>query len=127
MPVSKKAVSINGFQISLGYLEMGLLCKYTMLYYRVYGASPVAQIVRICLQCGESRFNSCVGKIPWRRGQPTPVFLPGEFHSQRSLAGYSPGGCQESNMTERLIHMYRMFRFAYIVSVTTDIKISITI
>ena len=28
---------------------------------------------------------------PWRRaGQPTPVFLPGEFHGQRSLAGYSP-------------------------------------
>ena len=32
-----------------------------------------------------------VWKIPWRREwQPTPVFLPGEFHGQRSLAGYSP-------------------------------------
>ena len=32
-----------------------------------------------------------VGKIPWRRTwQPTPVFLPGEFHGLRSLAGYSP-------------------------------------
>ena len=32
-----------------------------------------------------------VGKIPWRREQlPTPVFLPGEFYEQRSLAGYSP-------------------------------------
>ena len=32
-----------------------------------------------------------VGKIPWRRArQPTPVFLPGESHGQRSLAGYSP-------------------------------------
>ena len=31
------------------------------------------------------------GKIPWRRKQqPTPVFLPGESHGQRSLAGYSP-------------------------------------
>ena len=30
-------------------------------------------------------------KIPWRRKwQPTPVFLPGESHGQRSLAGYSP-------------------------------------
>ena len=27
--------------------------------------------------------------------QPTPVFLPGEFHGQRSLAGYSPWGCKE--------------------------------
>ena len=32
-----------------------------------------------------------IGKIPWRRKwQPTPVFLPGKFHGQRSLAGYSP-------------------------------------
>ena len=31
-----------------------------------------------------------VGKIPWRRAwQPTPVFLPGESHGQRSLVGYS--------------------------------------
>ena len=36
------------------------------------------------------RFNSWVRKIPWRREwQPTPVFLPGEFQGQRSLAGYS--------------------------------------
>ena len=36
-----------------------------------------------------------VGKIPWRRKwQPTPVFLPGESHGQRSLAGYSPQGCK---------------------------------
>ena len=42
-------------------------------------------------------------KIPWRRAwQPTPVFLPGEFHGQRSLAGYSPWGHKESDMTERL-------------------------
>ena len=34
-----------------------------------------------------------VRKIPWRRAwQATPVFLPGEFHGQRSLVGYSPGG-----------------------------------
>jgi len=32
-----------------------------------------------------------VGKSPWRRAQqPTVVFLPGEFHGQRGLAGYSP-------------------------------------
>ena len=32
-----------------------------------------------------------VKKIPQRRAwQPTPVFLPGKFHGQRSLAGYSP-------------------------------------
>ena len=38
------------------------------------------------------RFNPWVGKrLPWRRAwQPTPVFLPGESHGQRSLVGYSP-------------------------------------
>ena len=34
--------------------------------------------------------------------QPTPVFLPGEFHGQRSLVGYSSWGHKESDMTERL-------------------------
>ena len=42
-------------------------------------------------------------KIPWRREwQLTPVFLPGEFHGQRSLAGYSPWGCKELDITEQL-------------------------
>ena len=42
-------------------------------------------------------------KIPWRRAwQPTPVFLPGESHGLRSLAGYSPWCCKEWDMTEQL-------------------------
>ena len=32
-----------------------------------------------------------------RNGNPTPVFLPGESQGQRSLAGYSPRGCKESD------------------------------
>ena len=40
---------------------------------------------------------------PWRRKwQPTPVFLPGKFHGQRSLAGYSPQGHEESDRTEAI-------------------------
>ena len=43
------------------------------------------------------------GRFPWRRAWlPTPVFLPGESHGQRSLAGYSPWGHKELDMTERL-------------------------
>ena len=46
-------------------------------------------------------FYPWVGKIPWRRTwQPIPVFLPGKFHGQRSLVGYSPWGCKESDTTE---------------------------
>ena len=38
---------------------------------------------------------------PWRRkGQPTPVSLPGEFQGQRSLEGYSPWGRKELDTTE---------------------------
>ena len=44
-----------------------------------------------------------VRKIPWRRKrQPTPLFSPGEFHGQRSLAGYSPWSRKESDTIERL-------------------------
>ena len=47
--------------------------------------------------------GSWVGKIPWRRKwQPAPVFLPGKSHEQRNPAGYSPGGCKETDTTERL-------------------------
>ena len=56
---------------------------------------------RIYLQCGRPGFDPLVRKIPWRRAwQPTPVFLPRESHGQRSLAGYSPWGCTESDTTE---------------------------
>ena len=37
-----------------------------------------------------------------RKGQPTPVFLPGESHGWRSLVGYGPRSCKKSDMTERL-------------------------
>ena len=48
-------------------------------------------------------FNPWVRKILWRRAwQPTPVFLPGESHGQRSLMGYNPWGRKESDMTEQL-------------------------
>ena len=40
-------------------------------------------------------------EVPWRRiGQLTLLLLPGEFHGQRSLAGYSPWGCKETDTTE---------------------------
>ena len=52
-----------------------------------------------------------VGSIPGsgrspgsRKWQPSPVFLPGKFHGQRSLVGYSPWGRKESDMTEELTH-----------------------
>ena len=67
-------------------------------------ASLVAQKVRICRQCRRPRFNPWVRKILWRREwQPTLVFLPAEFHRQRSLSCYSPWGHKESDTTEKII------------------------
>ena len=46
-------------------------------------------------QCSRHRFDPWVRKIPWKRKwQPILVFLPGKFHRQRSLVGYSPWGCK---------------------------------
>ena len=51
------------------------------------GKEPACQSRR----CKRHKFYPWVRKIPWRRAwQPTPVFLPGESHGERSLAGYSP-------------------------------------
>ena len=52
------------------------------------------------------------GLIPWRREWlPTPVFLPGEFHGQRGLGGYSPWGHKESETTKRLTLLLFFFYF----------------
>ena len=57
------------------------------------GASLSAQTVMNQPARQETRLDHWVGKIPWRREwQPTPVFLPGESHGQRSLVGYNPWG-----------------------------------
>ena len=50
-------------------------------------------------------FDAWGGKISWRRAwQPTPIFLPGESHGQRSLVGYSPWGLRESGTTIETEH-----------------------
>ena len=76
--------------------------RFGNIYQNIYiRASLVAQMIKHppAIQ------KTWVGKMLWRRKwQPTPVFLPGEFHGQRSLAGYSPWVRKESDMTERLTH-----------------------
>ena len=53
----------------------------------------------------------------WRRKwQPTPVFLPGDFLGQRSLVSYSPWGCKELGMTERLTHNTQHTKQWYMIS-----------
>ena len=74
--------------------------------------SPLAHLTKGSIKCSSHQvafryrrlwFDLWVGKIPCgRKWQPAPVFLPGKFHGQRSLADYSPWGCKESDMTEQL-------------------------
>ena len=77
--------------------------KHSGLPWRLYGKGSASN-------AGDG-FDPWGRKIPWRREwQPTPVFLPGKSHGQRSLEGYSPWDC----MTERLnsnAHLGRGFVF----------------
>ena len=63
----------------------------------------MAQLIKNPPVMRETCVRSLGWEDPWRREWlPTPVFWPGEFHGQGSLAGYSPWGCKELDMTERL-------------------------
>ena len=69
----------------------------------LYNVLMVALMVKNLPAMQEPQVRSLgwIGKIPWRKEwQPTPIFLPGEVHGQRSLAGYSPWGRKELDMTE---------------------------
>ena len=66
--------------------------------------SLVAQMAKNLPAVQETPVQSLSRRREW---QPSPVFLPGESHGQRNLAGYSPGGHKESDTTEQLIHTLR--------------------
>ena len=82
------------------------------MYRLIRGFSGGTSGKKLACQCRRHQrrgFYPWVGKAPWRRAwQPTLVFLPGESHGQRSLAGYSPQGCKELDMTEvtQYAHMH---------------------
>ena len=68
-------------------------------YAQGYVTSLVAQSVKHLSTMRETWVRS----LGWRRKwHPTPVFLPGKSHGQRSLVGYTPQGSKESDTTERL-------------------------
>ena len=69
----------------------------------LYVALVVKKKKKTCLPMQETWVQSLVGKIPWRRAcQPTPVFLPGESHGHRSLAGYIHWVAQSQTQLKRL-------------------------
>ena len=79
------------------------LTLFSLLYliYRPHGSlsgkGPACQ----CRRRRRLGFDPWVGKIPWsRKWHPTLVSLPGKFHGQRRLVGFSPWGCEELDTTE---------------------------
>ena len=75
-------------------LQRYWLQDYTLQEWR----TPWLRWYRIRLLYGRPKFDLWIGKIPWRREwQPTTLFLPGDFHGQRSLLGHSPWGWKESD------------------------------
>ena len=86
----------NNNVIIISYFKSRVLIKwkYSLWHHLTYlQASLVPQTVKNLPVKQGPEFSPWVGKIPWRRAwQPTQGFLPGEFHGQRSLAGYSPWG-----------------------------------
>ena len=64
---------------------------------------PGKESTRPCRRLERCKFDPWVAKtLSSRKWQPTPEFLPGKFHGQRSLGNYSPWGHKRSDMTERL-------------------------
>ena len=62
-------------------------------------------------------FDPWVRKSPWRKKwQPTPVFLPGKSCGQKSLVGYSPRGCKESNTSEHACTTYTRYYWLFLIS-----------
>ena len=85
---------ILGFQLS-SLLRLGLGCG------SFPGGSSGKESTCQYRRHNRLRLDPRVRKIPWRRAwQPIPVLSPGESNGPRSMAGYSPWGCKESDRTE---------------------------
>ena len=81
----------------------------------------------ICLQYRRPGFSPWVGKIPWKREWiPTPVFWPGEFHRQRSLAGYGSWGRKGLDMTEQLSHVHTQ-HFKIFATAASDFSVALSV
>ena len=91
--------SMNYFELILTKDVILFFKFYLFIYLDVVGLCYSSQA--FCVFC--NMWATHCGAFSWRRQwQTTPVLLPGKFHGQRSLVGYSPRGCKESGTTERL-------------------------
>ena len=86
-------------------LEKEMATHSSILAWRIPGTSEPGGLLSMGSHSWTrlKRLSSSSRKIPWRRKwQPTPVFLPVEFHGWRGMAGYSPWGHKELDKTEQV-------------------------
>ena len=101
--------------------------NFCILPYVIYGLPRWLSGKESVCQCRRPGFGSWVGKIPWRRKwQPTPVFLPGKFHGQRSLVGCSP--CGRRRVAHNLVTIQQPYIiiFNYIKTIYSDFTMTNT-
>ena len=85
-------------EIQFSHSKMQIIVAFTS-----WDAQVVLVVKNQCRRHKRHGFNPWVGKIPCRREWlPTLLFWPGKFHWGRSLVGYSPWGCKQSDTSERL-------------------------
>jgi len=93
-------ISQNTVYVVLFFLKIAWSAKFGVFYANIWGFPGGSVVQEPTCQYRRHEFNSWVGKIPRRKKwQPTPVFLPGKSHEQRSLVGYSLWGHKESDRT----------------------------
>ena len=100
MPLCVFQICTKNINVITGNKQKYILLETTIIY---NGTFQVVKDLLPMQEAKETQVWSWVKNIPWRREwQPVPVFLPGKFHGQKSLAGCSLWGCKELDMTEQL-------------------------
>ena len=106
-----------GISFTIPFLNQVIALPNLSIFTALGPHSPLCTVARLpkchsadesacqCRRHKQCRLDPWIGEDPlWESGrrkwQPTPVFLSGRFHGQRSLAGYSPWDCKKSDMTE---------------------------
>ena len=105
-------------------VNFSYMCTHTHTLFHIYTYTymglPCGSVVTHWPGTQETWIPSLDREDPWRRAwQPTPVFLPGKSHGQKSLADYGPSGSKKSDMTEASEHEHTylpIFRFFSIIN-----------
>ena len=100
--------SLEWLNFPLGHVKISIApnTSFTWIPHKISNKNFVISIIFMIKTRTLADFNfslNIAAHISWRRKwQPTPVFLPEKSHGWKSLAGYIPWGCKESDTTEQL-------------------------